>query len=384
MSQREAFCRAAEVAGANIRQLCRACGISPATGYKWLERYRAEGAAGLCDRSRRPRSSPGRSDAELEAAVVAVRLAHPAWGGRKIRRLLQNEGICAPAASTVTAVLRRHGLLDGPRAGERRSFVRFEHAAPNDLWQMDFKGRFELGSGDCHALTLLDDHSRFALELGACGDERQATVQPRLEAVFHRHGLPDRILADNGPPWGTGGQGLCSALGVWLMDLGVGLVHGRPYHPQTQGKDERFHRTLKTELIARSAFADLGQAQAAFDAWRDLYNSKRPHEAIGLDTPAQRYRDSPRTMPQTVTPPEYETGAIVRRADDHGVIAVNGRRIRCSRAFAGRRLALRPTQTDGIFHLCYRHNVLAEIDLSQNPIQPVHHLSEQVSTFSPV
>jgi transposase InsO family protein len=384
MSQREAFCRQASEPGANIRGLCRAFGISPTTAYKWLRRYGRDGVEGLSDHSRRPVRSPRRTGDELEAAVLAMRAAQPTWGGRKLRRVLENEGLSPPAASTITAILRRHGKLDGPGAGERRDFVRFEHAAPNDLWQMDFKGWFGLRTERCHPLTVLDDHSRFALELGACADEQAVTVRARLEAVFRRHGLPRRILADNGAPWGTGGLGAHSALGVWLMDLDIGLIHGRPYHPQTQGKDERFHRTLKLELLDRTVFADLGQAQAAFDAWREVYNTKRPHEAIGLQTPAQRYRDSPRSMPAALPPPEYDAEAQVRTADAKGRIHFDGHRLYCSLAFAGRRLALRPTDQDGLFELCYRRHLLARIDLRQDTMQPVHHVSGQVFTMSPV
>jgi transposase InsO family protein len=384
MSQREAFCRQACEPGVNIRELCRVFEISPASGYKWLERYRAAGAEGLLDRSRRPATSPRRSGDELEAKVLAVRAAHPAWGGRKLRRVLENEGLSPPAASTITAILRRHGRLDGPGAGQRRAFIRFEHAAPNDLWQMDFKGWFGLPDGRCHPLTVLDDHSRFALELGACADEQAVTVRARLEAVFRRYGLPQRILADNGAPWGTGGLGSHSAFGVWLMDLDIGLIHGRPYHPQTQGKDERFHRTLKVELLDRIVFADLGQAQAAFDIWREVYNAKRPHEAIGLQTPAQRYRESPRSMPAAVLPPDYEAAAQVRTADAKGRIHFAGHRLYCSIAFAGKRLALRTTDQDGLFELCYRRHLLARVDLRQDTVQPVHHVSEQVFTMSPV
>lgn len=158
---REEFCRLALLAGANRRELCRRFGIGPATAYKWLGRFKAEGSAGLVDRSRRPLLSPERSSAAVEAQVLEVRAAHPAWGGRKIRRVLQNEGVrCVPAASTVTAILRRHRMLDGPGAGEPRAWQRFEHARPNDLWQMDFKGHFALGEGRCHPLTVVDDHSR--------------------------------------------------------------------------------------------------------------------------------------------------------------------------------------------------------------------------------
>jgi len=385
MSRREEFCRLALAPGANVRRLCGRFGVSPTTGYKWIGVFRRLGSQGLADRSRRPSRSPGRTPPELEAEVMAVRLEHPAWGGRKIRRVLHNQGRAhPPSASTITEIDRRHGALSGPGAGERRDFVRFEHAQPNDLWQMDFKGWFELGRGRCHPLTVLDDHSRYALEIGACGDEQGATVQARLEAVFRRYGLPWRILSDNGPPWGSAGHGDHSRLSVWLMDLDIGVSHGRPYHPQTQGKDERFHRTLKAEVLGGAAFKTLAEAQSAFDAWRPIYNSKRPHEGIGLQTPDQRYRMSPRSMPSTIAPPEYEPQAEVRKPDKNGVINFRGRRLKTSKAFAGKPLALRATDRDGLFDLCYRRHVLAQIDLRQDPDKPVHHVPEQASTLSPV
>ena len=158
-----------------------ALGVCPTSGYKWIERWRAEGREGLSDRSRRPLTSPGRSSAAIEERVLAVRRAHPSWGGRKIRRVLQRAGLAeAPSASTATAILRRHGLLDGPRAGEARDYRRFESAAANDLWQMDFKGHVATAAGRLHPLTVLDDRSRYSLLLAACGDEREATVRARL------------------------------------------------------------------------------------------------------------------------------------------------------------------------------------------------------------
>jgi transposase InsO family protein len=369
---------------ANLSELCRGFGVGRTTGYKWLERYREHGPEGLAERSRRPHVSPGQTPAELEARVLAVRRDHPAWGGRKIHRVLEREGVVPPAISTITEIVRRHGMLDGPRAGERRDWVRFEHAAPNDLWQMDFKGHFALEAGRCHPLTVLDDHSRYSLEIGACGDEATETVQERLERVFRRYGLPWRMLTDNGPPWGTGGPARYTVLTVWLLDLGVAVSHGRPYHPQTQGKDERFHRTLKAEVLDGYRFRDLAQAQAAFDAWREVYNAHRPHQAIELETPSKRYQVSPRRMPETIAPPDYEPEAQVRKVQDTGWISVKGRKISCSKAFAGRRVALRATDTDGLFDLCYRSHVLAQVDLRQNMAQPVHHVPEQVSTLSPV
>jgi len=239
VDMRAEFCRLALAPGSNVRELCRRFGISPTTGYKWIGLYRRQGCAGLVDRSRRPHDSPARTPAAVEAQVLAERAAHPAWGGRKLRRVLQEDGLAAvPAAWRVTGSRRGHGQLAGPGAGQARDGCRFEAAAPNDLWQMDFKGHFALGRGRCHPLTVLDDHSRYALAIAACGDEHGASVQRQLEAVFGRYGLPERMLTDNGPPWGTAGAAHdYTPLAVWLMDLEIGLIHGRPYHPQTQGKD---------------------------------------------------------------------------------------------------------------------------------------------------
>ena len=385
LERREEFVRLAAAAGANKSELCRRFGVSRSNGHKWLGRHAAAGSAGLEEQSRRPLTSPWRTPEALVAQVLAVRAAHPTWGGRKIRRVLQDQGMAAPAASTITEILRRAGQLDGPRAGEARGWTRFEHEAPNDLWQMDFKGHFALEAGRCHPLTVLDDHSRYALEIGACGDERTETVQGRLERVFRRYGLPRRILTDNGSPWGTaGGEGRHTRLSVWLLDLGVGVSHGRPYHPQTQGKDERFHRTLKGEVLDGVIFPGLDQAQAAFDAWREVYNCKRPHEALGLETPSRRYLMSPRGMPEAIAPPDYEPQAQVRTVHGGGWISFKGRQINCSKAFVGRRLALRATDQDGLFELCYRRHVLAQVDLRQDSVKPVLDVPEQVSPLSPV
>jgi transposase InsO family protein len=320
----------------------------------------------------------------MEAHVLRVRAEQPAWGARKIRRILQNEGLRPPSGSTITEILRRAGLLSGPGAREPHGWTRFEHERPNDLWQMDFKGHFPIGEGRCHALTVLDDHSRYALEIGACGDERTATVQDRLTAVFRRYGLPWRLLTDNGPPWGSGGSPQRhTPLTVWLLDLGVSVSHGRPYHPQTQGKDERFHRTLAAEALDGRRFRTLDEAQLAFDAWREVYNTRRPHEAIGMATPSARYDISPRTMPTAIAPPDYEPQAHVRKVHDTGWISFQGRKINCPKAFAGRRLALRATNHDGLFDLCYRSHVLAQVDLRQDITQTVLDVPERMSSISP-
>lgn len=238
---RREFVRLALSGEVSVAALCRRHGISRQTGFTLLRRHREAGEAGLLDRSRRPHDSPARVPPAIAAQILALRTAHPAWGGRKLARRLRDLGLAdVPAPSTITEVLRRAGRIDPAEAARHAPFTRFERAAPNELWQIDFKGHIPAGCGRCHPLTVLDDHSRYALGIAACAGETLAEVQARLTALFRRFGLPGAILCDNGSPWGaTGHTGRLAvqrtAFEVWLMRLGVATLHGRPRHPQTQG-----------------------------------------------------------------------------------------------------------------------------------------------------
>jgi transposase InsO family protein len=285
MDRRREFVSFAGNEDANISALCRSFGISRKTGYKWLSRaVSGDGAAALADHSRRPHSSPRRTAGEIEAAILAVRAAHPAWGARKIAHVLAREGLAPPAPSTVHAILARHGRI-GSGGGQGKAFGRFEKAAPNLLWQMDFKGEVQLGDGGwCYPLTVIDDHSRFALCLEGCGNQRTPTVRQRLEQTFRRYGLPAAFYVDNGPPWGGGAPGRFTPLTVWLMKLAIDVIHATPARPQGRGKNERFHRALKSEVFDQPV-RDLQRAQESLDAWRHVYNHQRPHEALDMQVP---------------------------------------------------------------------------------------------------
>ena len=362
MDARAEFVCLAGADGSNVAALCRRFAISRKTGYKWLGR--AAKGGGFEDGSRRPRTSPARTAPAVEAAVLELRHRHPTWGGRKLRRRLADLGLDrVPAASTISGILRRHGLIDPDEALGHRAFERFEHERPNALWQMDFKGHFAHASGRCHPLTVLDDHSRFAVCLAACADEQTETVQGQLTARFQRYGLPERINVDNGSPWGEGPGYHFTLLTVWLARLGIRVSHSRPYHPQTNGKDERFHRTLKADVLQGRTFADLGQCQAAFDRWRTLYNTERPHEAIGMAVPASRYQPSPRPFPERLPEPEYYPDDIVRKVQKGGDVHFKGRTFELPKALLGQHVGFRPTQIDGLWDVFFAANLIAQVDL---------------------
>lgn len=252
MSQRQEFVELAMQENANIRALCREFSITPRTGYKWIKRYQEQGEVGLYDQSRRPKHSPHKSSPIVEEAVLKVRRAHPAWGGRKIKWKLAQDGMQpTPAVSTIASILSRNEMLDHEGSPKHRPTQRFEMAYPNQLWQMDFKGYFEMANGFlCHPLTVIDDHSRFLVGLKACPYQHSRAVQGHLRDIFGSYGLPERMLMDNGAIW----KGFHTKLTFWLVRLGIQVVHGRIHHPQTQGKDERLHRTLKDELLIRQPF----------------------------------------------------------------------------------------------------------------------------------
>ena len=367
MSKREEFVRFAAAGETSLSELCRRYGVSRVTGYKWLQR--AALGVGFADRSRRPHASPASSTAATEAQVCALRLRHPAWGGRKLHHYLRLEGVTPlPAPSTINGILGRNGLL-APERRQQRDWQRFEAEAPNHLWQMDFKGPIDTEAAPCHALTVLDDHSRFSIRLAICPDQTRETVQAELIQAFCCYGLPECILSDNGPPWGSHQNGVrrFTRLAAWLMRYHIIVSHGRPAHPQTQGKDERFHGTFNRELLASRPVWHSPQ-QLALDslAWREVYNWQRPHEAIGHEPPGTRYRPSPRTYTDALPPIEYLPEDQVRRVSTGGLLNFHGRRYRVGRAFTGEPVALRAV-SDAVWDVYYCLQRIATLDLRLSP-----------------
>ena len=366
MNRREDFVREAATQAVPFSELCRKYAITRQTGYKWLARHRAEGINGLADRSRRPHHSPARSAQHIEARVLELRHER-GWGGRKIARRLRDLGETQiPAPATITEILRRHGLIDEHASQQRQHWQRFEHEHPNSLWQMDFKGDFQtLESGRCAPLTVIDDHSRYNIVLSACSRTTTEVVQAALEQAFRCYGLPSRINTDNGAPWGSpSAPGQLTELAVWLIRLGIRVSYSRPYHPQTNGKDERFHRSLKAEVLERHAFSTHEHVQQELDRWRQVYNTERPHEALEMATPVTRYACSLSRMPDRLPEPEYGSGDEVLRVNSNGLVRFRGEKVKLSIALKGLYVAARPSkEEDGVIEFWFAHHRVEKLDL---------------------
>lgn len=365
MELKEEFVKFALKPGANVRQLLRHYGISAPTGYKWIKRYRECGSTGLRERSRCPHHQPRKTASEIEEQIIKLRRDYDYWGARKLHQILLNRNVKGlPSTTTVHNILKRNDLITPNRTTNQES-KRFERERPNELWQMDFKGWFTLSDrSQCHTLTVCDDHSRYNILLKACSNQRTETVRSHLSESFYRYGLPDAILCDNGSPWGNDRN--ITTLELWLIRLGIHVLHGRPYHPQTQGKEERFHATLDRELLKRSLpFHDQAHCQKHLDRWRKQYNELRPHEAIAMKTPFELYNVCSRKMPENLESPEsfYLHDDQIRTVKSKGEIMFKNHTYFIGQAFIGQTVALRLVG-DGQWELFYCWKSLGFIDLS--------------------
>ena len=344
--------------GESLSSLCREYEISRPTGYLWLQRFRQQGVAGVQEHSRRPHLSPRRTAAEIEARIVTLRRQRPDWGARKLAVLLEREGVVLPVI-TIHRVLVRHDLgLD--RESRRQATGRFEREQPNQLWQMDFKGQKGTGAA-IGPLSVLDDHSRYLVALEQTGTTRSEAVRERLEGAFRTSGLPDALLMDHGVPWWNARSANgWTQLMVWLMKQGVRCYFSGVRHPQTQGKVERFHGSL--ERARSRAGAEQWLMQGWLDNFRHEYNQVRPHEALGMRTPASLWRPSTRAYDPNPQAWDYGTGAELRKVGGQGHIYIGDQRWRVSQALASHTVRLERIEQRVLVYFC--RTLVQEIDLS--------------------
>ena len=357
--QRKEFAQAAMCCN-NFSALCREFGITRRTGLKWVERYKQ--CQPLTDRSRRPHSSPYRTPEDVELLILAVRAANPGWGARTIREVLLKEGHQnIPCAKTVNNILNRYGCINPEEAQKRKPFTRFERDLCNQMWQVDFKGEFRMEDRNyCFPLDIIDDHSRFAIKAVPLLSAANIVI-PVFTEAFHEFGLPDSILSDNGSQFAGFRKGY-TKFERWLMDLDVLPIHGRFKHPQTQGKVERFHRTMKQELLNHTSIADIVDAQIKFAHWRDKYNNIRPHEALGMKRPADVYEPSKRLYNEKIQKYEYGGQYHVIKVNSWGYVRFDKWQVYLSETMIDQHIEFRPSPDGETFIACYRNFRIAEFD----------------------
>jgi len=357
--QRKEFAQAA-MCCSNFSALCREFGITRRTGRKWVERYELHQP--LTDRSRRPHTTPTRTSENVEQRILALRADNPGWGAKTIHTVLSNAGYTnLPCVKTVNNILNRYGCIRPEESQKRQPFTRFEKAQCNVMWQTDFKGEFRMADNNyCYPLTILDDHSRFSLKIAPRLSTANVVIPVFLE-VFREYGMPDSILSDNGAQFAGFKKGY-TQFEKWLMDLDILPIHGRIKHPQTQGKIERFHRTIKQELLNHTTICDIADAENKFDIWRDKYNNIRPHEALNMKTPGDVYQPSQRKYPETIERFDYGGEYHVIKVNSWGYVRFDKWQIYLSETMIDQYIEFRPSPDGESFIACYRNYKIAEFD----------------------
>lgn len=359
---REEFVAQAKEHRKSISKLCREYGISRQTGYKWLERD--SNSETMENRSRAPHRIASRTSSEVEQKILQVRRKYPCTGALKIHHILENQGETdIPCVRTVNNILKRNGMISKEASEAATPYQRFEKGEPNEMWQMDFKGHFPLANGDrCHPLNIIDDNTRFLICSDACRNETLDGITESMNRSFERYGLPKSILCDNGNPWGNAQQTGFTRFEVWMMELGIQVIHGRALHPQTQGKIERFNETQTKEFLQNHIFTDFAATQNEMDMYREFYNNIRPHRALELETPASRYRPSPRKMPERIEEWSYDDGYMLFKVRDNGCFAMKKRKYFLSYGFVGKTIAVRESRIQGLLTLEFRQFRIGRLD----------------------
>lgn len=341
----------------NFSALCREFGITRKTGYKWVERYEANEE--LSDKSKTPFHIANRTPSDIEEMIISMRIDNPAWGAKKIKAILEREGVLMPCTKTVNNILNRYGCITPEESAKHKPFIRYEKDNCNEMWQTDFKGEFLMADKKyCYPLNIFDDCSRFLI-MTAPGLSTANMVIPTFKKAFYEYGMPESVLSDNGAQFAGFRQGF-TQFEKWLMNHNVLPIHGRFKHPQTQGKIERMHRTMKNELLKHTVIENIDDANIKLQMWRDKYNNLRPHEALGMRCPAEVYIPSNRTYNDTVKPYEYGGQYHVIKVNSWGYVRFDNWQIYLSETMINEHIEFRPNPHGDSFIACYRNFKIAE------------------------
>lgn len=356
---REEFVLAAQETK-NFSALCREFGISRQTGYKWFDRY--NNGLPLSDMSKQPKSISNKTPEDIERLILDVRKDNPGWGARTIKKVLENSGYSnIPCEKTVNNILNRYNCISKEESLKHVPFKRFEKKNCNAMWQTDFKGEFLTKDNKyCYPLTILDDCSRFSIKIAPYLSTKNVVISS-FKAAFEEFGMPKTVLSDNGSQFAGFKKGY-TQFEKWLMNHDILPIHGRIKHPQTQGKIERFHGTMKRELLNHNKFEDINDANLKLQEWRYKYNNIRPHEALGMKCPSEVYYPSSRRYCDVIKPFEYGGQYHVIKVNSWGYVRFDKWQVYLSETMIGEYIEFRPNPLGDSFVACYRNFKIAEFN----------------------
>jgi len=348
----------------SFTDLCRQYGISRKTGYKWVKRY--EEGYPLTDKSRRHLDHKAKTSEAVIGKIVELRQAHPTLGGHKISIMLKRQGLAGvPSGNTVTNILRKRAMLNEKAVERARHYVRFAKEHPNEMWQADFKGYLVLATGErCKPLNIIDDCSRFCLRTKPLIKEDLTPVKAVFVSAMREYGKPLALLCDNGNPWKVQQKRGLTEFEAWLMEHDILPIHGKPWHPQTQGKEESFNKTLVLEGIPRYAEMDMLDVETESEIFRQFYNNERPHFGIRGKVPGDVYVKSEREYVETVRPWDYGTGSCVTRVTSNGVVKAMGRRFFLTVGLSGKDVSVQESSESGKVNVFFRNFIVARYSLN--------------------
>ena len=342
----------------NFSALCREFGITRRTGYNWVQRSKV--TSDLSDRSHARKTICNKTDSEIENLIINVRTDNPGWGAKTIRQVLINQGYQdLPCVKTFNNILKRNDCISNEDSLKHKAFMSFEKDNCNEMWQTDFKGEFLMKDNNyCFPLDIIDDHSRFLIKIKPLKGTADAVI-PCFKEAFYEYGMPNSVLSDNGAQFAGFRQGY-TQFEKWLMNHNILPIHGRIKHPQTQGKIERFHRTLKQELLNHNIFTNINDADSALQNWRMKYNNIRPHEALNMKCPAEVYKPSDRTYIDKVEKYEYGGQHHIIKVNSWGYVRFDKWQVYLSETMINEYIEFRPNPLGDSFTACYRNFKIAE------------------------
>lgn len=385
MEQKEKFIQEMLKQEKPFKHICAEFGISEKTGYKWKNRFYEQGKAGLIEQSKSSATHPNQIDGDTAAELIRIKNAHLAWGPKKIREIYarQNKNKEAPSLSSVKRILDKAGLVKKRRIRKParsdcpRLQQQIQAKESNDVWCIDFKGWWKSNGEICEPFTVRDKATRKLLCIQLMRSKTSEAVRAVMTELFKKYGLPKAIHSDNGSPFAApNGLLNLTSLSAWWITLGIMPDRSLKGCPGQNGSLERMHADIANEIEGKIG-GGIAANQAYIDEWVKEYNSVRPNEAIGMKTPDEIYKPSPRKYSGDYDEIDYPIGFMTRKVTRSGEIIVNSIRVSIGFALRGLQVGLKPLKESNTYEVYLTDFLLGTLDMNSTCFYPLDNLKSK-------